>query len=55
MSEHQIIEALCCICEAQNNIIKAQAGALAQLGAVVMEEERAEVSRALAEITGDDG
>lgn len=37
----QIIEAQYNIIEEQNRIIKAQAEALAQLGAVVMEEERA--------------
>lgn len=37
----QIIEELCGICGAQARIIRAQAAALEQLGAVVMEEERA--------------
>lgn len=50
MSDLQTIEALCRICEAQNAIIRAQADALAQVGAVVMEEERAEVSHALASL-----
>lgn len=55
MSSLQIIEELCRICAALNHIVKVQADALAQLGAVVMEEERADVGRALAEIIGDDG
>lgn len=52
MSNLQIIEELCRICEAQSFIIKAQADALAQVGAVVMEEERADVGRALAALIG---
>lgn len=47
MSNLQIIEELCRICEAQRHIIKAQADALAQLGAAAMEDERAETDRAL--------
>lgn len=54
MSNLQIIEELCRICAAQNTIIKVQADALAQLGAVVMEEERAEASRALTALIGHD-
>lgn len=54
MSNLQIIEELCRICEAQNHIIKVQASALAQVGAVVMEEERADVSRALTALIGHD-
>lgn len=54
MSNLQIIEELCRICEAQSFIIKAQASALAQVGAVVMEEERADVSRALTALIGRD-
>ena len=41
MSNLQIIERQHEIIHAQNDIIRAQAQALAQLGAVVMEEERA--------------
>lgn len=52
MSNLQIIEELCRICEAQSYIIKAQAAALAQVGAVVMEEERADVGRALTALIG---
>lgn len=36
----QTINDLCSICEEQLTIIKAQADALAQMGAVVLEEER---------------
>ena len=52
MSNLQIIEELCRICEAQSFIIRAQASALEQVGAVVMEEERADVDRALTAIIG---
>lgn len=52
LSNLQIIEELCRICEAQSYIIKAQADALAQMGAVVMEEEQADVDRALAALIG---
>lgn len=52
MSNLQVIEDLCRICEIQNSIIKAQADALAQHGAVVLEEERAAVGRALAALVG---
>lgn len=54
VSNLQIIEELCRICEAQSFIIKAQADALEQVGAVVMEEERADVSRALTALIGHD-
>lgn len=54
MSNLQIIEELCRICEAQSFIIKAQADALAQVGAVVMEEERADVGHALTALIGRD-
>lgn len=43
MSNLEIIEELCGICAAQNEIIRAQSAALENLGAVVMEEKRAEV------------
>lgn len=54
MSNLQVIEELCRICEAQSHIIKKQADALAQMGAVVMEEERADVGRALTALIGHD-
>ncbi len=54
VSNLKVIEELCRICEAQNFIIKAQADALAQVGAVVMEEERADVGRALTAMIGHD-
>lgn len=54
VSNLQIVEELCRICEAQSFIIKAQAEALAQVGAVVMEEERADVGRSLSAFIGRD-
>ena len=42
MSNLQMIAELCSICELQAKIIKAQAGALAEVGAWCMEEEQAE-------------
>lgn len=54
MSNLQIIEELCRICEAQSFIIKEQAEALEQVGAVVMEEKRADVGRALSALIGHD-
>lgn len=45
MSNLQIIAELCEINTAQAKIIAAQAAALEQLGAVCMEEERAEADR----------
>lgn len=44
MSHLEIIQELCGICAAQNEIILAQTAALAQMGAVVMEEKRAAVA-----------
>lgn len=55
MSNLQIIEELCRICEAQNCIIKAQADVLAQFGSAVMEEERADIGQALSALIDDDG
>lgn len=43
------VKELCDICQTQNNIIRAQADALAQVGARVMEKETTEVSRRLSE------
>lgn len=54
MSNLQIIEELCNICAALNYIVKVQADALDQLGAVVMEEERSDVGRALTALIGHD-
>lgn len=54
MSNIQIIEELCRICEAQNHIIKNQASALAQVGVVIMEEERADVEQSLTALIGHD-
>lgn len=50
MSEIQVIEELCSICEAQNAIIRTQASALAQMGAVMLEEERDRIDRRLAAV-----
>ena len=47
MSNLQIIEELCRICEAQNKIIKEQAYVLEQYGEIIMEEERTDVNIAL--------
>lgn len=54
MSDLQIIEGLCNICAAQSHIIKVQASALAQVGVVVMEEERADMDSALTALIGHD-
>lgn len=54
MSNLQIIEELCRICEAQSAVIREQAAALAQVGAVVMEEERENISRAIAALTDEE-
>lgn len=45
-----LIEELCGICAEMPRIIQAQAAALAQLGAVCMEEERAETLRRLSSL-----
>ena len=45
-----LIEELCGICAEISRIIQAQAAALAQLGAVCMEEERAETLRRLSSL-----
>ncbi len=45
-----LIEELCGICAEMSRIIQAQAAALAQLGAVCMEEERAETLRRLSSL-----
>lgn len=53
MNSWETIRELCAICEAQNNIIKAQSDALAQVGAVVMEEEKAAVAERYALFLGN--
>lgn len=53
MNSWETIRELCAICEAQNNIIKAQSDALAQVGAVVMEEEKAAVAEHYALFLGN--
>lgn len=52
MSNLQIIEELCNICEAQSYIIKSQASALEQVGIIVLEEERADIERSLTALIG---
>lgn len=47
-----VVQELCTICQKQNDIIMAQADALAQVGAMVMEEERQTTSQRLAELVG---
>ena len=54
MSDLQIIEGLTAVVKLQADIINAQTSALAQMGAVVMEEERAEASRAITALIGHD-
>lgn len=49
MNNLQLIEELCGICEQQSRIILAQAAALEQVGAVVMEEERGKVNQRLSQ------
>jgi len=54
VSNLQIIAELCKICNDQSRIISAQAAALEQLGAVCMEEERAEVEQRKTLLIGRD-
>lgn len=55
MSNLQMIEKLCQLVELQNSIIQEQAGALAQMGAVCCEEERAQAREMAAVFCQDDG
>lgn len=48
----ELIEALTDICIRQAEIIKAQAYALEQVGAIVMEDERADIGRSLTALIG---
>lgn len=52
VSNLQIIEELCGICDAQAAIIREQAAALAQHGAAVMEEERTAADQRLTALLG---
>lgn len=52
MDQAQTIAELCGICEAQNRIILAQAEALGQVGAMVMEEERAAAAERFEAVAG---
>lgn len=54
MNATELIDRLTAIVKLQADIIKVQADALAQVGAVVMEEERADAGRALAALIGRD-
>ena len=53
MSNLQIIESLCYICDLQNKIIKAQESVLFELGAEVMEAEKAEASEKFERFIGN--
>ena len=55
MSNLQMIEALCQLCEAQSKIIRAQAARLAELGAVCMTDEIAEADKLYQSIIGGPG
>lgn len=55
MSNLQIIEELCGIVQLQSKIIKAQADALSQLDAAVMEDEIAQAAERASRLCGDDG
>lgn len=52
MNNLETIKELCIICEMQNNIIRAQSDVLNQLGAMVMEEEKAAVAERYALLVG---
>lgn len=53
MSDNETVRELCAICEMQNGIIRAQSDALAQVGAVVMEEEKAAAAERYSALLGD--
>ena len=53
MSDNETVRELCAICEMQNNIIRAQSDALTQVGAFVMEEEKATVAERSTALLGD--
>jgi len=54
MSATELIDRLTCLVKLQADIIKTQAEVLAQVGAVVMEEERTGASRTLTALIGYD-
>lgn len=54
MSNLKIIEELCAICSMQNKIIREQSAVLAQMGAIVMEEEKAEAAKRFTALIGSD-
>lgn len=49
----ETIKELCSVCKRQSRIIEAQADALAQLGAVILEEERLAIKKECDKIIGD--
>lgn len=53
MSNLQIVEELCAICTLQNKVITEMTSALRQLGAEVMESERAEAKLRYDALIGD--
>ena len=55
MSNLQMIEKLCQLVELQAEIIREQAEALAQMGAVCCEEQRAQAKKMAALFCQDDG
>lgn len=54
MSNLKIIEELCGICSIQNKIIEAQSAALEQMGATLMENEKAEAYARFNALVRDD-
>lgn len=54
MSNLEIIEELCSICSIQNKIIEAQSAALEQVGATLMENEKAEAYARFNALVQDD-
>ena len=54
MNDREIINELCDICMIQSTIIKAQTDALAQVGAYIMEDEKAQACERLAALIDSD-
>ena len=54
MSDNETVRELCAICEKQNEIIKAQSAALEQLGAALLEDEKAAVAARFNALMGCD-
>lgn len=55
MGKTEYISELCEVCSKLLLIVQAQSDALAQVGAVVMEEEKAAVAEQYASLLGDNG